>query len=101
MCKANRRRFEFLTNESQRGSGCFANAECEMARLPAHRNNDVPTAGRTRIFHQALNKFHSDMTRRLKSKSRNVLREWQIVIDGLGNVNGANLSIRCECNRAR
>src|SRR5262249_10325890 len=85
---------KFLSDYREGGSGGFADAKREVARLSSHRNDDVPALCRLRVFDQVSHKLNAGVACGLITKSRDVTGERQIVVDGLWDVYNADLAAR-------
>ncbi len=77
---------EFLGNERQCRARCLRDAEAQVARRPAHRNDEVPARGRLGVHHQVLDDLDAVVTRRLKSECVDMRRQVEVVVDGFRHV---------------
>src|SRR5581483_1709714 len=81
---------ELLADERERGAGGLADAERQVAGLPAHRDDDEPAFGRARVLDQVAHQFDADVPRRLVAEGRDVAGQWQVIINRLRHVNRAD-----------
>ena len=88
--EANRRLWEFLGDERQRRAGGFAHADREMARLPSHRDDEVPPRRRLGVYHEVLDDFDTVVSRRLVPERIDVGWEVEVVVDRLRDVHDAD-----------
>ena len=94
---------ELLRNERQRGTGGLADAEREVTRLPAHRDDEVPARRRFRVDHQVLDDLDAEMARRLEAERVDVRRQVEVVVDRLRHMHDANAAVGLllDLHRAR
>ena len=65
-----------------------------MTRGTAHDDDEVPSSGGARIFHEILHKIAADLARSLEAKSGNLAGQRQIIVDGFPHVANANAPAR-------
>jgi hypothetical protein len=92
---------ELLGDHGQRRAGGLADAEGEVARLAAHRHDDVPAAGRPRVLHQVPHQLGADVAGGLETEGRHVRRQRQIVVDRLRDVDALDRALRALGDRPR
>ena len=74
---------KFLGNDGERGAGCLADSERQMAGFAPHRHNKVPARRGTGVHHEILDDLDGEMPGRLKAECRNAIREIEVIVDGL------------------
>ena len=84
---------ELLGDHRQRRAGGLAHPEREVARLPAHRDDEVPARRRLRIHHQVLDDLDAVVPRRLEAERVHVVRQVEIVVDRLRHVDDADAAL--------
>ena len=90
------RRLELLGDERQRRAGRLPDAEREVTRLAAHRDDEVPPRRRLGVDHQVLHDLDAVMPRRLVAERVDVGRQIEIVVDGLRHVDDADAPARAR-----
>ena len=78
---------ELLGDERERRPRGLADPERQVPGLPAHRDDEVPAPGGLRVDHQVVDDLDADGARRLVPEGPHVVRQVEIVVDGLGHVN--------------
>ena len=85
---------EFLGDDRERRARGLADAERQVARLSAHRDDEVPARGGLRVGQQVLHDAGADVARGLVAEGRDALGQVEIVVDGLRHVNDAERALR-------
>ena len=87
-------RRELLGDERQRRARRLADAEREVAGLPAHRDDEVPARGRLGVDHQVLDDLDADVARRLEAEGVDVRGKVEVVVDRLRHVDDVDPAAR-------
>ena len=85
---------ELLGHERERRARGLADAEGEVARLPPHRDDEVPARRRPRVDHQVLDDLDADVARRLEPERVDVGGEVEVVVDRLRDVDDGDPPVR-------
>jgi hypothetical protein len=89
LAEPDRRVAELLGDDAQRGAGCLADAEREVAGGAAHGHDQVPARGGARVDHQVLDQLRADVAGGLEAEGRDAVGQVEVVVDGLGHVHHA------------
>src|SRR5262245_22442666 len=79
---------DVFTDQGQRRSRGFTDAQREMSGLTTHGDDDIPAMCCARVFHKVLHQLDADVASGLKPESRDMRRQRQIIINRLWDVNG-------------
>jgi hypothetical protein len=85
---------KLLRNQRQRRAGRLADAERQVPRLTAHRDDEVPTRRGPRIHHQVLDDIGAVVPRRLEAEGVDGRRQIEVVVDRLRHVHDVNAPLR-------
>ena len=85
---------ELLGDQRQRRARRLADAEREVAGLPAHRDHEVPARRRLGVDHQVLDDLDAVVARGLEPERVDVRRQIEIVVDRLRHVDDADAARR-------
>jgi hypothetical protein len=85
---------KLLGDEGEGGARRLADAEGQVAGLPAHGDHEVPARGGLGVHHQVLHDVDPDVARGLETEGVHVCRQVEVVVDGLGHVHHVDAAAR-------
>ena len=77
---------ELLGDDRQRGAGGAADAERQMAGVPAHHGDEEPALGGGRVLHEVADQLLAEVAGGGEAEGHDVARQRQVVVDRLGHV---------------
>jgi len=86
-------RCELFGNDSERCARGLPDPECQVSCLAAHGDHDVPPPGGPPVFDQVAHQLGADVTGGLEAEGGDVFRQGKVIVDGLGDMDGANASL--------
>ena len=72
-----------------------ADPEGEVARVAAHHGDEEPLLRGRGVLHQVPHQVLAEVDRGREAEGRDVVRQRQVIVDGLGNVGHGQLAREC------